>query len=143
MELELALYHTDQRSTGARAVLGRDIPHCASKAVRKMFNKLSPEYSESCGLPTLEPADFDWALHPGGKAIIDGVQRSMALSDEHLRASREVYRTRGNSSSPTVLIVLDMLRSMHTGGREHMVASSFGPGMVIEMAMLRRCGARE
>lgn len=106
-----------------------------------MFNKSSPEYSESCGLPTLGPADFDWALHPGGKAIIDGVQRSMALSGQHLAASREIYRTRGNSSSSAVLAVLDLLRSRGQGGREHVVAASFGPGMVIEMTMLRRCGA--
>lgn len=104
-----------------------------------MFKKLSAEYSASLGVFDLEPADFDWALHPGGKAIIDGVQNSIALSDEHLWASREVYRTRGNSSSPTVLVVLEMLRSRGAGGREHVVAASFGPGMVIEMAMLRRC----
>lgn len=104
-----------------------------------MFKKLDAEYSASLGLPDLKPTDFEWALHPGGKAIIDGVQKSMALSDEHLWASRETYLTRGNSSSPTVLVVLDMLRSCRFGGREHVVAASFGPGMVVEMAMLRQC----
>lgn len=126
-------------TTGPRAVLDRVIPYHATKAVSRMFNKLNPEYSASLGLPNLKPTDFDWALHPGGKAIIDGVQRSMALSDKHLWASRETYRTHGNSSSPTVLIVLDMLHSCKAGGREHIVAASFGPGMVIEMAMLQRC----
>jgi predicted naringenin-chalcone synthase len=89
----------------------------------------------------LQPADFDWALHPGGVAIIEGVKSSMGLSEEHLRATHEIYRTRGNSSSPTVLIVLDMLRSMGDG-REHVVAASFGPGLSIEMAMLKRCRGR-
>jgi type III polyketide synthase len=119
-------------------VLNRAIPRHTTKAVRRMFDKLVPEYSADVGTEFLEPADFDWALHPGGNAIIKGVNASMSLSDEHLRATNEIYRTRGNSSSPTVLIVLDMLRSMGQG-REHIVAASFGPGLSIEMAMLRRC----
>jgi type III polyketide synthase len=103
-----------------------------------MFAKLVPEYSASVGVMPLQPEDFDWALHPGGLAIIEGVRSSMGLSAEHLLATNEIYCTRGNSSSPTVLIVLDMLRSME-GGRSHVVAASFGPGLSIEMAMLRRC----
>lgn len=103
-----------------------------------MFAKLVPEYSASVGLMSLQPADFDWALHPGGSAIIEGVRSSMSLAQEHLRATHEIYRTRGNSSSPTVLAVLDMLRLMGSG-REHVVAASFGPGLSIEMAMLKRC----
>ena len=103
----------------------------------RMFAKLVTEYSASTGAVFLQPSDFDWALHPGGTAVIEGVRSSMCLSEEHLRATNEIYRTRGNSSSPTVLIVLDILRSMG-GGREHVVAASFGPGLSIEMAMLRR-----
>jgi type III polyketide synthase len=119
-------------------VLNRAIPRYTTKAVRRMFDKLVPEYSADVSTEFLEPADFDWALHPGGIAIIEGVRASMSLSSEHLRATNEIYRTRGNSSSPTVLIVLDMLRSMGEGGK-HVVAASFGPGLSIEMAMLRRC----
>jgi type III polyketide synthase len=126
------------RSTGTRTVLSRAIPRYTTKAVRRMFDKLVPEYSADFGIEFLEPIDFDWVLHPGGNSIIEGVKTSMSLSDEHLRATSEIYRTRGNSSSPTVLIVLDMLRSMGLG-REHVVAASFGPGLSIEMVMLKRC----
>src|SRR4051812_36118664 len=97
------------RPPGPRAVLDRAIPYCVSKAVGQMFAKLVPEYSASAGVAPLQPADYDWALHPGGLAIIKGVKSSMCLSEEHLRATNEIYRTRGNSSSPAVLIVLDML----------------------------------
>jgi predicted naringenin-chalcone synthase len=103
-----------------------------------MFDKLAPEYSSLSGTRLLEPTDFDWALHPGGNAIIEGVKARMSLSDQHLRATGEIYRTRGNSSSPTVLILLDMLRTMGEG-RDDVVAASFGPGLAVEMAMLRRC----
>lgn len=107
-----------------------------------MFTNLVHEYSTYFGNTILGPGDFDWALHPGGEAIIDGVQRLMSLTGEQLEASREIYRTRGNSSSPTVLIVLDLLRTMGTGS-EHVVATSFGPGLSIEMAMLRRCSIKK
>lgn len=80
---------------------------------------------------------FDWALHPGGNAIIDGVAEVLQLSEDQLQASREIYRTRGNSSSASVLIVLDGLRSQSK--KAHVVATSFGPGLAIEMALLRRC----
>lgn len=86
----------------------------------------------------LDAKDFDWALHPGGLAILEGAQQSMKLSKDQLQASHEVYKTHGNSSSPTVLIVLDKLRK--TGeGRDNVVAIAFGPGLAIEMAMFKRC----
>lgn len=62
------------------------------------------------------------------------------LTSEQLRATREIYRTRGNSSSPTVLAVLDLLRKMGRG-KDHVVATSFGPGLAIEMSLLKRCRA--
>lgn len=111
-----------------------------------MFERLLPSYEEQfnshsrAGGELLSPLgirDFDWALHPGGKAIIDGVAEVLQLSEDQLQASREIYRTRGNSSSASVLIVLDRLRLQSK--KAHVVATSFGPGLAIEMALLRRC----
>lgn len=62
----------------------------------------------------------------------------MGLTDDHIRASLEVYREYGNSSSPTVLIVLNTLREKGTG-RDAVVATSFGPGLLIEMIFMQRC----
>lgn len=125
-------------ATGFRTILTRDVPSYTKKAIKPLFEELLPSYREKTGLPNLDVHDFDWALHPGGEAIIQGAKDEMELTDEHLRASKQIYRTRGNSSSPTVLIVLDLLRSLGQG-RDHVVATSFGPGLVIEMAMLKRC----
>lgn len=86
----------------------------------------------------LAASDCDWALHPGGTAIINGVETLFHLNDDQLRATREVYRNRGNSSSPSVLLVLDELRRMGKG-RDRVVAASFGPGLAIEMATMKRC----
>jgi type III polyketide synthase len=135
---------------GYRATLNRDIPKYTKHAIRPMFERLLPLYEEQLkcqprlGGQLLRPLgihDFDWALHPGGKAIIDGVAEVLQLSEDQLQATREIYRTHGNSSSASVLIVLDQLRS--ESQKAHIVATSFGPGLAIEMALLRRCQVDE
>ncbi|TLS22592.1 uncharacterized protein PpBr36_05834 [Pyricularia pennisetigena] len=45
----------------------------------------------------LGAADIDWALHPGGRAIVAGVQSSLNLTDYQLRTTNQIYRTRDNS----------------------------------------------
>lgn len=81
-------------------------------------------------------ADFDWALHPGGSLIITGVQQAMKLTPEHLRASYEIYMKYGNSSSATILSVLNKLRESE--GKEQVIACAFGPGIALEMMVLKR-----
>jgi predicted naringenin-chalcone synthase len=79
-----------------------------------------------------------WAVHPGGKAIIDRVQDSLGLHPEQVQSSREVLRQFGNMSSATILFVLeDILR--HPPERNHQLvcALAFGPGLTVEMALLR------
>ena len=114
------------------------MPSLTKQAVKSIFNSVTPNYSALFIDSPKSPSDFDWALHPGGEAIIDGVKETMDLTEHQLRATREIYRTRGNSSSPTVLIVLDKLRAIGQGS-DHVVATSFGPGLTIEMALLRCC----
>jgi type III polyketide synthase len=123
---------------GFRTVLTRDVPSLTKAAVKPMFEKLTYEHALATTGPVTRKDDFDWALHPGGEAVIDNVKDTMGLTEHQLRATREIYKTRGNSSSPTVLIVLDKLRSMGRGS-DQVIAASFGPGLTIEMAMLRRC----
>ncbi|KAK2616899.1 hypothetical protein QQS21_000277 [Conoideocrella luteorostrata] len=126
---------------GFRTALTRNVPEYVKDAILPMFEKLVPSYMAQLGLDSsrvLTTDDFSWALHPGGEAIIDGARDTVGLSDKQLQASREIYRTHGNSSSPTVLVVLDRIRSAEKT-RDHVVATSFGPGLAIEMAMLRWC----
>ncbi|PNS21082.1 Alpha-pyrone synthesis polyketide synthase-like Pks11 [Sphaceloma murrayae] len=122
---------------GYQTTLTRNVPLIARGAMRGMFERLVGEYKSEFGEEVGGSEDFDWALHPGGAAIMDGVRDVMGLSEHQLRASREVYRIKGNSSSPTVLIVLDKLRRM-SPGKEHVIATSFGPGVTIEMVVLRK-----
>ena len=79
----------------------------------------------------------DWAVHPGGKSIIDQVQRSLGLVPGQVIASRDVLRRCGNMSSATILFVLEEILRRRAGGPEEMVcAIAFGPGLTVEMATL-------
>lgn len=81
-------------------------------------------------------ADVDfWLAHPGGPQILDAVESSLALPPDALAISRDVLRRYGNMSSPTILFILRELLETRRDGT--CLAMSFGPGLTIEMALLR------
>lgn len=78
-----------------------------------------------------------WAVHPGGKAIIDQVQANLGLRPDQVRTSRDVLRDYGNMSSATILFVLrDILGRSSGGAGGNVCAMAFGPGLTVEMALL-------
>jgi len=77
-----------------------------------------------------------WAIHPGGRAIIDKVKGSMSLDESKLWASREVLFEVGNLSSATILFVLDKIMRKSPKNGDNVVAMAFGPGLTIESAVL-------
>lgn len=78
-----------------------------------------------------------WAVHPGGKAIIDKVAESLELDADQVAASRKVLREYGNMSSATVLFVLrEILTRTDAPSREDVCAMAFGPGLTVEMGLL-------
>jgi predicted naringenin-chalcone synthase len=108
--------------------LSSDVPrHIDNLAPAALANLLD-------GLPT---PDF-WAIHPGGRAIVDRLAELLSLSPTQTAASYTVLRRYGNMSSATILFVLrelwESLRSaaQPAGG----VAIAFGPGLVAELAAL-------
>lgn len=85
----------------------------------------------------LAPADVaGWAVHPGGRRILEVVGERLGLPGPALRPSYEVLDTHGNCSSATVLLVLNRLPA--TDGP--VVAMAFGPGLTLYAALLRRGG---
>ncbi|MBM3605968.1 MAG: type III polyketide synthase [Alphaproteobacteria bacterium] len=85
-------------------------------------------------LPDAKVGDIAlWAVHPGGRSVLDAVQQAFELPDPALAHSREVLRTCGNMSSATVLFVLDaMLKDPDTKPGSRGCAMAFGPGIVAE-----------
>ncbi len=91
----------------------------------------------------LESSDIDlWAVHPGGKAILDRVGRSLELDPRQIADSRAVLRDFGNMSSATVLFVLQRMLREPEGPRRSIAAMAFGPGLTIESALLELVPAR-
>lgn len=77
-----------------------------------------------------------WAIHPGGRGIVDAVQDVMRLSDEQTRYSREILRTAGNLSSVTIMFVLNAMRMDMKNRNEASaegIAMAFGPGLTAEL----------
>jgi predicted naringenin-chalcone synthase len=79
-----------------------------------------------------------WAVHPGGRRILEVTQERLGLSDDDLRPSYEVLRDFGNCSSATVLLVLEQLRrDRPLAPGDPVVAMAFGPGLTLYAALLR------
>jgi alpha-pyrone synthase len=76
-----------------------------------------------------------WAVHPGGRSVLDAVEQTIGLEPPALRASREILRRYGNMSSATVMFVLDELMRGPAGSGCGM---AFGPGLSIESMLFRR-----
>ncbi|MBI5395032.1 MAG: type III polyketide synthase [Verrucomicrobia bacterium] len=82
-----------------------------------------------------------WAIHPGGKAILDAVEKELRLPSAALANSREVLRRHGNMSSPTVMFVLKrFLDDPQAAGPG--CAMAFGPGLAVECCFFEKLAAR-
>ena len=77
-----------------------------------------------------------WAVHPGGRRILEVVQERLGLSDAALTASYSTLRDFGNCSSSTVLLVLESVRRELSPG-DWCVAMAFGPGLTLYATLLR------
>src|SRR3954469_16551141 len=58
-----------------------------------------------------------WAVHPGGRTVLDAVEQAFGLPPAALMASRSVLHDYGNMSSSTVMFVLDRIMREAGGGR--------------------------
>jgi len=84
-----------------------------------------------------QPGDFDlFAVHAGGKAILDAVENGLELAEGRLDWSRGVLRDFGNMSSATLMFVLErILRAAPPGAG---LALAFGPGLACETFTFRK-----
>ncbi len=76
-----------------------------------------------------------WAIHPGGPKILTAAADALGLDHKHLEPSQHVLAEYGNMSSPTVLFVIDELRTR--GNWLPCIALAFGPGLSIEAALIK------
>ncbi len=83
----------------------------------------------------LSPADVTgWAVHPGGRRILEVVEEQLSLPREAMASSYEILDANGNCSSATVLMVLEQLPA----DPGPVVAMAFGPGLTLYAALFVR-----
>jgi predicted naringenin-chalcone synthase len=79
-----------------------------------------------------DPLSIDlWAVHPGGRSILDAVEKGLELPAEALSYSRDILARYGNMSSATVMFVLEQVMQSAQAEQQG-CAMSFGPGLTAE-----------
>lgn len=134
---------------GFEMVLSRYVPHIVAEHITAALAPLRGR----AGAGRWSDVEH-WAIHPGGRAILDRVEDALELRPDQLSDSRTVLREVGNLSSATILFVLRRLLHATGGtagsghdaaggrvgdGSPHRVcAMAFGPGLTVESALLTR-----
>jgi predicted naringenin-chalcone synthase len=110
---------------GFEMVLSAEVPRIVGREVRTAAERLIG-------------ADV-WAVHPGGRSILDRVATGLDLDDAAMAPSRRVLRDYGNMSSATILFILrDLLLDEEIADGSTIGTLAFGPGLTVESARLRR-----
>lgn len=126
---EVGLQH---RNGKLRIVLGSSVQHLAGSMIAQALQPLLQRHGLSRSQVRF------WVVHPGGRKVIDNVQKHFGMTDEQLRFSRSVLRNYGNMSSPTVVFVLDeVMRNGDPRPGDWGVMIALGPGMAAEAALLK------
>jgi len=115
--------------TGFEMRLDREVP-ARLKAAAPGF------VGELCVKAGIEREASAWAIHPGGRKIVEEVQSALCLTGSQVRSSLEVLSACGNMSSATLLFVLD--RELRRASERPVTALGFGPGLTMEGAVFSR-----
>lgn len=117
---------------GFKMGLSTEVPALLSesleKAVQTYFKK-----------DVIRDIDF-WAVHPGGRKILEAAQKSFDITEQDLWASYQVLANYGNMSSATILFIFkEMMERQALPAGESIMALGFGPGLTVEMARFVGC----
>ena len=80
-----------------------------------------------------------WCIHPGGKRILEVIEKAMQLPADGLKHCYDILSAFGNMSSATILFVLKEImqeRQSATGNRAEVFGAAFGPGLTMETFVL-------
>ena len=114
---------------GFDMVLSGEVPLRIGQAMQDELRILD-ERGLLRGVP---PAGYAlWAVHAGGRSILDAVERGLRLPGDALVASRAVLRDHGNMSSATLMFVLAKMLADPADGAQPGFGVAFGPGLAAE-----------
>lgn len=111
--------------------IARELPDVAAEVIGPKVD----EFLAREGLPR-EAVDH-WLVHPGGRGVIEGVQRGLSLSDEQVAMSAEVLSQFGNMGTPASFFVLaQTLAERCPAPGEHGLMVTIGPGVTVGLMLL-------
>src|SRR6185503_19793420 len=74
-----------------------------------------------------------WAIHPGGRALLDAVRTAFGLTPEQIAPARRVLARYGNMSSASIMFVFEeLLRNTPQNESRPGAAIAFGPGLTLK-----------
>lgn len=121
------------RDYGFEMVLKPTIPEHLRHGIGTLTKKLLQHWQ-------LTPAQIQhWAIHPGGRRILESIEKALQLPERANRLAYQVLENYGNMSSVTIFFVLDrLLRQLEAEQRgQHVVGMAFGPGLTLESGLWR------
>lgn len=114
--------------TGFEMKLSAKVPKKIKKSIHDVAQNLLMKGS-------INMADFKYfAVHPGGKGILDACEEALALPAEANRIAMDVLANYGNMSSATILFVLQQIMRQPDKGK--VLSFAFGPGLTVESMIL-------
>ena len=72
-----------------------------------------------------------WCIHPGGKRVLEAVQKSLNVDESDLHSSYHILSEFGNLSSATILFILKEMMQNKKAIR-NIFGAAFGPGLTVE-----------
>ncbi|GAA1465124.1 type III polyketide synthase [Microbacterium thalassium] len=114
---------------GFEMILSAEVPRIVGREIRGALDRFLAG----------DPPPDAWAVHPGGRSVLDRVEAGLDLDPEALATSRAVLRDFGNMSSATILFILRaMLHDDALRDGTRVAALAFGPGLTVESALLTK-----
>lgn len=115
----------------AHMEIAQELPAIAERSLRPLVDRF-------LGAQGLRPETVDhWLVHPGGRGILEAVQRGLDLDHEDVAASAHVLAEVGNVGTPTSFFVLaETLERRRPASGEHGLIVSIGPGVTVGLALL-------
>ena len=107
-----------------------------SHTVPVLIKRRIKAFTEALLMDNVRTDQCDWAIHPGGKSILQAVEKSLQLDAQQTKASWKTLKDYGNMSSATFLFVLEALARQKTR-QEWTAGLGFGPGLSAEGILLR------
>ncbi len=118
-------------STGFLMSLTNHVPQLVKAKIQELLQNALVD------LKLTQDEVVHWAIHPGGKNIVEAAQQALALPEASLTPAYDVLRKFGNMSSPTILFVLKTIMEK-AKTNEPIFGVAFGPGITMESIVLSK-----